>query len=155
MKISKNLHEALVGIRHRSEVRTVWVDQICINQGSLEKKNSQLPLMTFIYGRAKTALLWLGNHKGPRWVEGADELDWSGEWAVAHASRYPLAAKYWLSRLAEEEYWKRTWIIQRSAWLPISRFTLAGSQSLGEILSSSWNGIDERSQKQMSITSSS
>jgi hypothetical protein len=112
MKISKNLHDALVGIRHRSEVRTVWVDQICINQGSLEEKNSQIPLMTFIYGRAKTALLWLGNHKGPRWVEGADEWDWSGEWAVAHASRFPLAAKYWLYRLAEEEYWKRAWIIQ-------------------------------------------
>lgn len=112
MKISKNLYEALVSIRHPTKARTLWVDQICINQGSLEEKNSQIPLMTFIYSRAKTVLMWLGNHKAPRWVEGADELDWSGEWAVAHASRYPLAAKYWLYQLAEEEYWKRTWVIQ-------------------------------------------
>jgi hypothetical protein len=88
------------------------VDQICINQGSLEEKNSQIPLMPLIYSRAKTTLMWLGKHEAPRWVEGADELDWSGGWTVTHASRYALAAKYWLYRLAEEEYWKRTWIIQ-------------------------------------------
>ena len=112
MKISKNLHDALVSIRYPTKARSLWVDQICINQGSLEEKNSQIPLMPLIYSRAKTTLMWLGKHEAPRWVERADELDWSGGWAVTHASRYALAAKYWLYRLAEEEYWKRTWIIQ-------------------------------------------
>ncbi|KAG4439850.1 hypothetical protein IFR05_004663 [Cadophora sp. M221] len=112
MKISKNAHDALRSIRHSNKVRRIWIDQICINQVDTEEKNSQIPLMTFIYGRAIATLVWLGNHKGPRWVEGAEGLDWSGEWAVAHASKYSLAAKRWLYLLSEEEYWKRTWIIQ-------------------------------------------
>ena len=87
MKISRNLHEALLSIRHPTKSRTLWIDQICINQNSKEELNSQIPLMTHIYSRAEAALAWVGNHKGPRWAEGADELDWSGEWAVNHASR--------------------------------------------------------------------
>ncbi len=108
MKISRNLHEALVSMRYATESRSLWVDQICINQADLEEKNSLIPLMIFIYTRARTTLMWLGRNKGPRWVENKNELDWSGEWVVRHAGQYPLAASYWLYLLAEEEYWKRT-----------------------------------------------
>jgi hypothetical protein len=112
MDVTQNLYEALLSIRLPRETRTVWADQICIDQSNTEEKNSQVPLMTFIYSRASDVLIWLGYHKPPRWVEKSEELDWAGEWAVAHASLYPHAAVYWLYLLSEEEYWKRCWIIQ-------------------------------------------
>ncbi|KAH7017178.1 heterokaryon incompatibility protein-domain-containing protein [Ilyonectria destructans] len=115
IEITKNLHNALVNLRHRSKTVALWVDQICINQANLEEKSSQIPLMTTIYSRARSVRLWMGNHLAPRWAENADGLDWSGDWAVAHAAQYPASAKYWLYRLAEEEYWKRTWVIQELA----------------------------------------
>jgi hypothetical protein len=112
MDVTENLHEALLSIRLPRETRTVWVDQICIDQSNIEEKNSQVPLMTVIYSRARNTLIWLGYHKPPRWVEKSEELDWTGDWAVAHASLYPQAAIYWLYFLCEEEYWKRCWIVQ-------------------------------------------
>lgn len=111
-RITKNLHEALVNIRDRSKTIPIWVDQICIDQTNLSEKSSQIPLMTDIYSRARTVRMWLGNIQGPRWAEEADKLDWTGDWATSHADRYPRAARYWLYRLADAEYWKRTWIIQ-------------------------------------------
>jgi hypothetical protein len=86
MDVTQNLYEALLSIRLPRETRTVWADQICIDQSNTEEKNSQVPLMTFIYSRASDVLIWLGYHKPPRWVEKSEELDWAGEWAVAHAS---------------------------------------------------------------------
>jgi hypothetical protein len=68
--------------------------------------------MSFIYSRASNVLIWLGNHKPPRWVEKSEGLDWAGGWAVSQASLYPQAAIYWLYLLSEEEFWKRCWIIQ-------------------------------------------
>jgi hypothetical protein len=112
MLITNNLYEALRDIRLPGETRTVWVDQICINQNNVEEKEGQIPLMNTIYSRAQNVLVWLSNHKAPRWVENSREIDWAGGWAVAHATLYPRAAIYWLYRLSEEEYWKRCWIIQ-------------------------------------------
>jgi hypothetical protein len=129
MDVTENLYEALLSIRLPRETRTVWVDQICIDQSNTEEKNSQVPLMTFIYSRASNVLIWLGYHKPPRWVEKSEELDWTGGWATAHASLYPQAAIYWLYLLAEEEYWKRCWIIQEVGMASSIQVHL-GSQSI-------------------------
>ncbi|CAM1511753.1 Fc.00g092660.m01.CDS01 [Cosmosporella sp. VM-42] len=112
MRITSNLHDALVNIRDRSKTVPIWVDQICIDQTNLHEKSSQISLMTDIYSRAKTVRMWMGIHLAPRWVEKAHEKDWSGDWAISYAARYPRSTMYWLYRLAEEEYWKRTWIVQ-------------------------------------------
>ncbi|KAH8667924.1 heterokaryon incompatibility protein-domain-containing protein, partial [Tricladium varicosporioides] len=60
MDITENLYNALLSIRLPEETRTVWVDQICIDQTNIEEKSSQVPLMTFIYSRASNVLIWLG-----------------------------------------------------------------------------------------------
>jgi hypothetical protein len=112
MDVTENLYDVLRGIRLPRETRTVWVDQLCIDQSNVEEKSSQVPLMTFIYSRASNVLIWLGYHTPPRWVAKSEELDWTGGWAVERASLYPQAAMYWLYLLGEEEFWKRCWIIQ-------------------------------------------
>ncbi len=38
----------------------IWIDAICIDQGSEAEKEVQIPLMTEIYGRAHTVNIWLG-----------------------------------------------------------------------------------------------
>ncbi|KAF4988846.1 hypothetical protein FGRMN_9520 [Fusarium graminum] len=53
------LHRALKGLRLKNEDRTLWVDAICINQSDIIEKNSQVPLMSRIYGDATTVVVWL------------------------------------------------------------------------------------------------
>ena len=61
--ISSNLSSALFRLRHVQESRTLWIDQICINQGKKPEKARQLPLMAEIYSKAFRVLIWLGEAK--------------------------------------------------------------------------------------------
>ena len=58
--ISSNLSSALFRLRHVQESRTLWIDQICINQSDEQEKGQQLPLMAEIYSKAFRVLIWLG-----------------------------------------------------------------------------------------------
>lgn len=60
VEITQNLDCALRHLRHRYEERILWVDAICINQGSINEKNEQVGLMQDIYQLAVTVLVWLG-----------------------------------------------------------------------------------------------
>ena len=61
--ISSNLSSALFRLRHVQESRTLWIDQICINQGNQPEKARQIPLMADIYSKAFRVLIWLGEAK--------------------------------------------------------------------------------------------
>jgi hypothetical protein len=58
--ITLSLAAALHHIRHPSDVITLWIDQICINQEDGDEKNAQVPLMTQIYRQAEEVLIWIG-----------------------------------------------------------------------------------------------
>ena len=58
--ITSSLATALHHIRHPTNVTTLWIDQICINQEDGEEKNSQVPLMARIYRQAEEVLVWIG-----------------------------------------------------------------------------------------------
>ena len=58
--ISRNLSSALFRLRHVQESRTLWIDQICINQNDELEKDRQIPLMADIYSKAFRVLIWLG-----------------------------------------------------------------------------------------------
>jgi hypothetical protein len=51
---------ALRRLRDSFNLRTVWVDAICINQKDDDEKSSQIRLMRDIYGMAKKVYVWLG-----------------------------------------------------------------------------------------------
>jgi len=60
VNISPNLHDALRRLRYPNQIRTLWVDQICINQWDMEEKVSQVALMREIYSKCAHCILWLG-----------------------------------------------------------------------------------------------
>lgn len=53
----------------------LWVDAICIDQGNIAEKNTQVPLMSTIYSHA-AVLVWLGtgNHSTDQVMDLRQEL---------------------------------------------------------------------------------
>jgi hypothetical protein len=59
LSITSNCAAALRQLRSSTEVKTMWVDAICIDQMSIAEKNKQIPLMGDLYRRADQVLIWL------------------------------------------------------------------------------------------------
>lgn len=99
----------------------LWIDQICIDQSTVEERNHQVGLMSVIYARAIRVLVWLGS-----------EADGSGEAIEAitlgcdatrqHAGKVKL--------LLERPYWSRLWIIQE-VLMSQTVTAMCGHQSFG------------------------
>ncbi|KAK8129087.1 hypothetical protein PG984_010195 [Apiospora sp. TS-2023a] len=62
--VTPNCHDALIELRSKSDIRPLWIDAICIDQGgaigSTEERNHQVRLMGKIYQKASTVVVWLG-----------------------------------------------------------------------------------------------
>lgn len=58
--ITLSLDTAIRYLRHETETKVVWIDQLCINQVDNVEKSDQILLMSQIYGKAKEVLAWLG-----------------------------------------------------------------------------------------------
>ncbi len=106
--ITYNLHAALMHLRDPAESRNVWIDAVCIDQGSIEERNYQIGQMRRIYGGADEVVAWLG--------EAADDSDdavsyigsaaWKGSGGGGDG---PTAA---LEKLFARPYWTRVWVVQ-------------------------------------------
>lgn len=59
LTITSNLFHALPFL-HAASRRPIWIDAICINQGSHEEKARVVPMMGEYYGQAAEVLVWLG-----------------------------------------------------------------------------------------------
>lgn len=59
IQLTINLHSALKQLRYEDRNRRLWVDQICIDQGS-DERSEQVKLMNKIYQNAQHVLAWLG-----------------------------------------------------------------------------------------------
>ncbi|KAF2823946.1 hypothetical protein CC86DRAFT_384464 [Ophiobolus disseminans] len=75
-----------------------WIDQICIDQRNLQERSSQVGMMSEIYQRATSTLIWLGSDSAPL-KEAAQEFTQS---KCIHA----------LDTMLSDQYFKRVWIIQ-------------------------------------------
>lgn len=51
-------------MRAESEQRTLWLDAICINQNDTADRNYQVRLMSDIYSKSASGLIWLGEDDG-------------------------------------------------------------------------------------------
>ncbi|KAL9069375.1 MAG: hypothetical protein Q9157_006182 [Trypethelium eluteriae] len=68
LSITATLYRALERLRSHG-VQRVWIDQICINQRDIEERNSQILLMTTIYGQSSYLLLYIGEFDDAPQVE--------------------------------------------------------------------------------------
>lgn len=59
-RTTKNLDVALRHLRDPKDSVMLWADQICINQNDLQEKTQQVLLMSKIYERAHSTVVWLG-----------------------------------------------------------------------------------------------
>jgi hypothetical protein len=62
-RVGKNLFSALQHIRDDIDIKTLWVDFICINQSDAYEKNNQVAHMRDIYSVTRRVLIWLGDFK--------------------------------------------------------------------------------------------
>lgn len=60
VKITQNLERALRRIRLSGTKRTLWIDQLSIDQSNNQEKVHQIPLMNQIYSKTSRCLIWLG-----------------------------------------------------------------------------------------------
>jgi hypothetical protein len=58
--VTRSLLTALQRFRHVGKMRILWADAVCINQGSILERNSQVRLMCSIYKKASCTLAWWG-----------------------------------------------------------------------------------------------
>lgn len=60
IRVSRNLVESLVHLRHRELPRTMWIDSLCIDQGNMAERSKQVGRMSDIYSSADRVIVWLG-----------------------------------------------------------------------------------------------
>ena len=115
LAIQRNLHEFLIELRLLDRPRTIWADAICINQGDIAERTTQIALMRDIYSAAQTVMVWLGPHDS-----GSPQLFEFFELIAADpASMQTSGSRDWkadivqaFEELMSRPYWRRTWIIQ-------------------------------------------
>ncbi|KAF2851620.1 HET-domain-containing protein, partial [Plenodomus tracheiphilus IPT5] len=60
LQITITLKEALLALRLPGKRRTLWIDQLCINQEDIQERNSQVKIMHLIYKHASRTVIFLG-----------------------------------------------------------------------------------------------
>lgn len=61
LHVSSALNEVLTALRHPTKPRVLWVDALCINQGSLSERTHQVKLMKEIYSSAVRVIGYVGS----------------------------------------------------------------------------------------------
>ena len=133
LRITENLSAAIIALRHEDKSLLVWADAICIDQASIEEKNSQVPLMRLIYQNAALVRVWLGNDTTAQSGREAfdllrelyhayENLSWDFNFFMKQAGgesldscRLPaLRDPIWTSvlELVQRPWFTRAWIIQ-------------------------------------------
>jgi Heterokaryon incompatibility protein (HET) len=60
LRITANLHSAMVRLCDEKEPRTLWANAVCINHKDANQKPSQIQLMPQIYQKSQRVLVYLG-----------------------------------------------------------------------------------------------
>jgi len=60
LNITESVHNALQVLRSLSSMKTLWVDQICVNQQDLVERQHQVLLMADVYQTATSVIVYLG-----------------------------------------------------------------------------------------------
>jgi hypothetical protein len=61
LAVRPNLFQCLNEFRCPTEIRTLWIGAICIDQANVQERNQQVKEMGEIYAQAKLVRIWVGN----------------------------------------------------------------------------------------------
>jgi hypothetical protein len=75
-KVTQNLFDALSAFQDAHLFDLLWVDAICMNQGELQERSSQVLIMGNIYSAAEEVLVWLGPRIPPH-KRAVDDFVWA------------------------------------------------------------------------------
>jgi hypothetical protein len=117
--IRDNLFKFLTEFRKLSDKmpsdRYLWIDQLCIDQSTTSERNHQVRMMSDIYSKAGSVIVWLG--------DGSEKVDvWMGDGeseSESFETEYD-AARAWandgkpaaLAYVLHSGYFERLWIVQ-------------------------------------------
>lgn len=59
-QVTENLFQALSQFRAFGWKGPFWIDAVCIDQGNLRERNTQVMMMGDIYAKSKSVIVWLG-----------------------------------------------------------------------------------------------
>ncbi|RSL49822.1 hypothetical protein CEP54_012247 [Fusarium duplospermum] len=112
--ITPNLHSALVHLRDASDVRTIWVDALCIDQSTHAERNQQVTIMGDIYKSARQVVVWLGETADNSHLVFSYIKD-KAKNTFPNFPRPPVAHRQAWKALVRRPWFFRTWVIQEVA----------------------------------------
>ncbi|PVH72982.1 HET-domain-containing protein [Cadophora sp. DSE1049] len=110
--LTQSLSDALQKIRHENRPRTIWADQVCINQDNLIERGSQVKLMGQIYKNTTRVLVWLGR----------DEDNFAAPALEKFTALKELFSDEDQLKQFTEDQKERLETFDNSAWRPLRRF---------------------------------
>ncbi|KAF4957350.1 hypothetical protein FSARC_11349 [Fusarium sarcochroum] len=112
ISITPNLHSALTHLRSASDVRTLWVDALCINQSAHGERNQQVRIMGDIYKSARQVVVWLGDAADDSHLVFAHLHDDEVQRSFINPPAPPEAPRRAWKSIIRRPWFYRTWVIQ-------------------------------------------
>lgn len=117
-----HVHAALRRLRHRTDIVSVWVDGICINQDNVIERQAQIKIMAQIFSAAEDVLIWLGEGEG--------------------LAGLPDEELFWRMCRTSTPWWKRLWVVQECAYSTDCPTVLLGNQRFSlESMVQRWEAV--------------
>jgi hypothetical protein len=113
--IRSNLWNFLTKLKAHGYHDYLWCDAICIDQGNNLERNHQVQLMSQIYRKAKSVLLWLGEDDYNcghllRTLRSISDCKKNASRSTCSTERASILKA--LVHVSRRRYWTRIWIIQ-------------------------------------------
>ncbi|KAF2028216.1 HET-domain-containing protein, partial [Setomelanomma holmii] len=112
LEVTRNCELALRALRRPDTMRILWVDNISIDQGNIEERNSQILLMPDIYHGSARVVAFLGDSS----VDSDIGMDFiSDDAKTIQSGNRPFIGKLHrkaIDSILERAYFERAWIIQ-------------------------------------------
>ncbi|KAM0191681.1 hypothetical protein ACHAPA_008297 [Fusarium lateritium] len=136
ISITPNLHLALIHLRLTDEVRTLWVDALCIDQLFHGERNQQVRIMGDIYKSARQVVVWLGEAADDSHLVFEHLKDDTIEDSFPNYADPTEEKRHAWNSLVKRPWFFRTWVIQEIA-LARRAIVMCGDAS------TLWRNIDQ------------
>ncbi|KAK7983293.1 carbohydrate-binding module family 18 protein [Apiospora arundinis] len=118
LEIKRELAVALKNLRYPHQMRTLWVDAVCIDQRNPRERNHQVQMMSMIYTRANSVCIWLGEHTKDSRIAidfiRDEVMELRNIETMVTEGRY-ISKWQALQTLMQAEWFSRRWVIQEIA----------------------------------------